>query len=237
MAREYVPIFFDWLDVTQDLTAEEKGNLIDAVVAYASGKEYEHLLSGGCRIAFRFLKGQVDRNNAISDARSEARKNKPEQNTTNDNKPEQNTTKSPKEKDKEKEKEKENDKEKDSKPQKRFEPPTLEEVSAYCKERGNGIDPEYFIAYNENRNWTLSNGKKMKDWKLAIVTWEKNNFTRPKSKTVAAQEYEQRNYSGEQEEAMRRMIEQMHTAGGVIKWTFAASANTQSNGTRIHAIA
>lgn len=35
MAKEYVPIFFDWLDVTQDLTAEEKGNLIDAVVAYA----------------------------------------------------------------------------------------------------------------------------------------------------------------------------------------------------------
>ena len=34
MAREYVPIFFDWLDVTQDLTAEEKGNLIDAVVMF-----------------------------------------------------------------------------------------------------------------------------------------------------------------------------------------------------------
>jgi hypothetical protein len=32
MAREYVPIFFDWLEVTQDLTAEEKGNLIDAVL-------------------------------------------------------------------------------------------------------------------------------------------------------------------------------------------------------------
>lgn len=34
MAREYVPIFFEWLDVTQDLTAEEKGNLIDALVSY-----------------------------------------------------------------------------------------------------------------------------------------------------------------------------------------------------------
>ena len=54
MAREYVPIFFDWLDVTQDLTAEEKGNLIDAVVAYASGAEYEHLLTGGVRILSGF---------------------------------------------------------------------------------------------------------------------------------------------------------------------------------------
>jgi predicted restriction endonuclease len=34
MAREYVPIFFEWLDVTQDLTAEEKGNLIDALVLF-----------------------------------------------------------------------------------------------------------------------------------------------------------------------------------------------------------
>ena len=79
---KYVPIYLDWLDVTQDLTADEKGNLIDAVVSYAAGVEYEHFLSGGVRIAFRFLKGQVDRNREISDIRSEARRNKQEQNTT-----------------------------------------------------------------------------------------------------------------------------------------------------------
>ena len=206
MAREYVPIFFDWLDVTQDLTAEEKGNLIDAVVAYASGKEYEHLLSGGCKIAFRFLKGQVDRNNAISDARSEARKNKPEQSTTNDNKPEQNTTKSPKEKDKEKEKEKENDKEKDSKPQKRFTPPTVEEVRQYCTERGNNIDPEHFVDYYTTRGWCLNNGKKVSDWKACVRTWEHNGFSNGKRAQVPAQEYEQRDYSNAQEEAIARMM-------------------------------
>ena len=112
MAKEYVPIFFDWLDVTQDLTAEEKGNLIDAVVAYASGAEYEHLLTGACRVAFRFMKGQVDRNAKISEARSAAGSNKPDQNSTNDNKPEQNESKFPKENNNnnnnKKEKEKEN---------------------------------------------------------------------------------------------------------------------------------
>ena len=41
MAKEYVPIFFDWLYLTRELTAEERGNLIDAVVAYASGGEIE----------------------------------------------------------------------------------------------------------------------------------------------------------------------------------------------------
>ena len=132
MAKEYVPIFFDWLDVTQDLSAEEKGKLIDAVVAYASGQEYEPYLTGGVRIAFRFLKGQVDRNNAISEARSEARKNKPEENESNNNKPEQTASNFPKEKEKEKEKDKdkENDKEsaREKKPLARFTPPTVEEV-------------------------------------------------------------------------------------------------------------
>ena len=110
MAREYVPIFFDWLDVTQDLTAEEKGNLIDAVVAYASGGEYEHLLTGSVRIAFRFMKGQIDRNTAISDVRSKARsktnENKTEENETNENKTEETESNSPKEKENKKQEQK-----------------------------------------------------------------------------------------------------------------------------------
>ena len=196
MAKEYVPIFFEWLDVTQDLTAEEKGNLIDAVVAYASGKEYEHLLTGGGKIAFRFLKGQVDRNNAISEARSNARSNKPEQNTTKDNKPEQKATNSPKEKEKDKEKDKENNK----RVVKKFTPPTVEEVAAYCKERGNGIDAEYFVAYYAKQDWMLSNGRKMSDWKMAVITWERRD--KKPAKTVAAQQYSQREYSGVQDQIM-----------------------------------
>ena len=86
-------------------------------------------------------------------------------------------------------------------PPKRFTPPTADEVRAYCQARNNGIDAEYFIAYYENRDWKLSNGKKMKDWKLAVVTWEKNNFSKaPQKKTVSAQQYEQRDYSRTPEE-------------------------------------
>ena len=92
MAKEYVPIYLDWLDVTQDLPPDEKGNLIDAVISYASGLEYEQYLTGGCRIAFRFYKGYIDRNAAISEARSKAGSNKPQQTETNDNKPEQTET-------------------------------------------------------------------------------------------------------------------------------------------------
>jgi len=51
-------------------------------------------------------------------------------------------------------------------------PPTVEEVRAYCKSRGNGIDPEMFIAFYEARGWKIGK-EKMKSWKACVVTWEK----------------------------------------------------------------
>jgi hypothetical protein len=202
MAKEYVPIFFEWLDVTQDLTAEEKGNLIDAVVSYASGREYEHLLTGACKIAFRFLKGQVDRNAAISDIRRQARQGKTQQPITNDNKTEQTISKFPKEKEKDKDKEKE--KEKDiAKPPRRFTPPTVDEVRAYCRERGNHVDPERFVDFYTAKGWRVGN-QPMKDWKAAVRTWERNRADGQAA--VPAQDYHQRDYNGAQEDALARMM-------------------------------
>lgn len=87
--RGYVPIFFDWLECTQDLTQEEKGNLIDAVMLYATGQEYEPVLTGNEKIAFRFMRGQIDRNNEISETRAKAGARKREQTETKANKTEQ----------------------------------------------------------------------------------------------------------------------------------------------------
>lgn len=53
--------------------------------------------------------------------------------------------------------------------------PTLDEVMAYCEERGNDVDPERFFDYYEARGWELTKGRKMKDWKATVRTWEKNS--------------------------------------------------------------
>ena len=75
------------------------------------------------------------------------------------------------------------DKEKDNRTTaKRFTAPTLDEVKAYCDERNNGINPEHFIDYYKARNWELSKGRKVKDWKACIRTWERNGFNKPKKK-------------------------------------------------------
>lgn len=59
------------------------------------------------------------------------------------------------------------------KPKAGFQKPTLEEVAAYCRERKNDIDPQFFIDYQEARGWRLKGGQVMKDWKATIRTWER----------------------------------------------------------------
>lgn len=60
---------------------------------------------------------------------------------------------------------------------KTFIPPTVDEVSAYCKERENGIDPQRFVDSNTSKGWVIGKSRTpMKDWKAAIRTWENNGF-------------------------------------------------------------
>ena len=72
--------------------------------------------------------------------------------------------------------------EKKSKATNRFTPPTLAEVQAYCKERGNNVDAQRFIDYYTSNGWKVGRNK-MKDWKAAVRTWEKStNKPAPTSK-------------------------------------------------------
>ena len=62
----------------------------------------------------------------------------------------------------------------------RFTPPTLDEVSAYCQERGNSVDAERFVSFYESNGWKVGKNP-MKDWRAAVRTWERDN--RPQAKT------------------------------------------------------
>ena len=62
---------------------------------------------------------------------------------------------------------------------KRFRKPTLEEVSAYCKERKNNVNPQRFIDFYTSKGWKV--GKEpMKDWKACVRTWEQDEKGKPK---------------------------------------------------------
>ena len=74
----------------------------------------------------------------------------------------------------------------ESQTKKRFVPPTLEEVQAYCAERNNNVDPQRFIDHYTSNGWMVGKNK-MKDWKAAIRTWERT--AKPKEETKEPTKY------------------------------------------------
>ena len=61
----------------------------------------------------------------------------------------------------------------ESSKRKRFSPPTLEEVTAYCEERKNGVDPNRWYNFYASKGWMVGKNK-MKDWKASVRTWERS---------------------------------------------------------------
>ena len=58
-----------------------------------------------------------------------------------------------------------------------FQPPTLEAVMEYAKERGNKIDPIAFFDFYEANGWVQGKqGKPLKDWKAAVRYWERTGI-------------------------------------------------------------
>jgi uncharacterized protein YdaU (DUF1376 family) len=63
----------------------------------------------------------------------------------------------------------------------KFKKPSLEEITAYCQERKNQVNPQQFLDHYESNGWLVGKNK-MKDWKAAVRTWEKNDFKQGGSK-------------------------------------------------------
>ena len=64
---------------------------------------------------------------------------------------------------------------------KRFEKPTLSQITQYCLERNNNVNAEQFYDYYESNGWKVGKNA-MKDWKACVRTWERNEYRKPNSK-------------------------------------------------------
>jgi hypothetical protein len=51
--------------------------------------------------------------------------------------------------------------------------PTLEDVTAYCRERRNQVNPQRWFDHYSSNGWRVGKNS-MKDWKAAVRTWEQN---------------------------------------------------------------
>lgn len=74
---------------------------------------------------------------------------------------------------------------------KRFEPPTLEDVKAYAKSRGNKVDAQKFYDYYTAGNWVDVKGNPVKNWKQKMITWESKH---PAEKPNKFNNFNQRTY-------------------------------------------
>ena len=222
MARSHLKIYLSFEDDTECLSDAERGRLLLAMVRYAKDGT-EPSLSGNERFLWPVVRGQIDRDIDVYESKvsagragglAKAENSKSQQNLAEVSKSQQNlaevSTIKIKDKDKEEDKDKDQDKGVSGA---RFAPPTPEDVAAFCRERGNSVDPVKFCAFYQSKGWKVGKNP-MKDWRAAVITWERDNGGETASgpgprRTVAAQQYSQRDYSGEDEDAMERMIRGM----------------------------
>lgn len=54
-----------------------------------------------------------------------------------------------------------------------FVPPTVDEVSAYCTEKGYHVEPDRFVDFYTANGWKQGRGKPIVDWRAAVRTWER----------------------------------------------------------------
>lgn len=173
--------FFD--AVSRIKKKADRADAYDAICAYALREEEPDFskMSDAAQIAFLLIRPNLDssRRKAKSGKGGGSKKANGKQ---NESKPEANCKQEEHESEKEKEIEKEEEIENECYPPtplsggtkaKRFIPPTVDEVAAYCQERGNGLDPETFVDFYASKGWMVGKNP-MKDWKAAVRTWERS---------------------------------------------------------------
>lgn len=180
MAREYFCAYHSYLASLEPLNDAEVGRLFRSLLIYSeTGAAPE--LRGNERFIFPMMKDQIDRDTqkyiAFTQKQAECGKKggRPKKPTlleeTQKTQPFFEEPKKPKEKEKEKEKENIKERLPNGNPKKSI-PPSVEEVAAYCRERGNGINAESFVDFYTARGWKYNGNQPMKDWRAAVRTWE-----------------------------------------------------------------
>ena len=204
---KYLKVWTSFRDVIQPLSDDEKGRLFVMMLIYAESFEEPADFTGNERFVWPAAKQWIDltysenvkqRENGKKGGRPKTQENpdKPTETQTNQTKP----NKSLKVKEY---KVKENNVNESPTEIRRFTPPTLEEVTEYCMERRNSVEPQTFIDFYSSKGWKVGN-QPMKDWKACVRTWEQRD--RKQIKLLPAQDYHQRDYSGEQDKWMERLM-------------------------------
>lgn len=208
--KKTMMLFYDWLELFEELDDAEVGNLIRAIIKYDLTGEEPNYEDRSMRVVFKAMKNATDLSNnkyeAVGNARREAAskrwKKEPDSKSCNSTICNANDANAFFAYDStandallEYTKLEDNKIDSNSKPKaKRFTAPTVDQIKEYCAERKNGLDAQRFIDYYERQGWKLANGRPMVDWKAAIRTWEQRDKKTEKPTPTRFTDFQQRDY-------------------------------------------
>ena len=184
----YVCLYKSYIQTLAPFTDAERGRIVMAMLNYSATGEMP-VFEGNERYIWPSVQGQIDRD--LEAYRAKCSKNKA--NGAKGGRPPRNPTVIPEterlfekpKKAKEKEMEKENEKENENEsgkymaglPSARtpFSPPSVDEVRAYCNERGyTTIDPERFVNHYAAIQWKVGQSV-ITDWRAKVDNWHKDD--------------------------------------------------------------
>ena len=202
-------MYIDWNDMIEELDDQSRGQLLLAIMRYQSGAELPEM-DIGAKVAFAQIRNQFRKDEEKysrtvanrsaagklggrpkANASAEKQKKqmlfeesnakqteakKADNDNVNDNVLKENTLKGVKEK--------------------RFAPPTPENVRGYCREMGYmNVDAERFVDFYAAKDWMIGKNR-MKDWKAAVRNWARQDqppaTKKPAAKKNAFQNFEDR---------------------------------------------
>ena len=190
---KYLKVFVDFADKIELLGDAERGRLFTAMLEYASsGAEPD--LRGNERFIWPTAKSEIDRQSESYKARCETNRNNAASRYDSQRFV---TSRSDSHQDKDKDKDKDKEQEKKNisfppdgvKDSARAHRPTVEEVAAYCRERGNRVDAERFVDFYASKGWKVGN-QPMKDWKACVRTWERREGKPKQTSRFATPDYD-----------------------------------------------
>lgn len=163
--RDSVLFYRSFYDALKNIPPDDRLKVYDAIMEYGM-YDRDPDLEGVALAIFLLAKPQIDANNKRYENGCKAKKKRTVSETEANVKQDTSECEA-----KEKEKVKEKVKVKDN--NKIFKPPTVDDVRAYCTERGNCVDPQSFVDFYASKGWMIGKNK-MKDWKAAVRTWERS---------------------------------------------------------------
>lgn len=180
MARDFVCLYHSYLDAMEALGDAERGRLVTAMILHSQRREIGEL-SGNERYIWPMIRSQIDRDIEAYERKCETNRASGGKRTAA-NGSERKRTAANADKEKGEEEGECNNSPSVSPPGEKkrkreaFTKPTVEEIAAYCAERNNGINAQYFFDKQESIGWVVGRNKTpMKDWKASVRTWERND--------------------------------------------------------------